>query len=59
VSSGVALFGVAQPLAKVPFVVEVWAEEGTEMRLIVCVNRTPVTGDVFAARNKRKINVFG
>jgi hypothetical protein len=59
VSSGVALFGVAQPKAKIPYVIEAWAEEGADMQLLVCVNRTPVTGDIYASRNKRKISVFG
>jgi hypothetical protein len=58
-SSGVALFGFAKPQAKVPFVVEAWAEEGAAMGLIVCVNRTPVTGDIHARHTKREINVFG
>ena len=39
--------------------VEVWAEESYDMQLLVCVNRTPVTGDIRAARDKREINFFG
>jgi hypothetical protein len=58
-SSGVAQFGVARPQAEIPFVVEAWAEESADMGLLVCVNRTPVTGDIHATRAKRKINVFG
>jgi hypothetical protein len=38
-SSGVAPFG-ARPHADVPFVVEAWAAENPDMRLLVCVNRT-------------------
>ena len=30
-----------------------------DMRLLVCVNRTPVTGDIEAARDKRDIDLFG
>ena len=29
------------------------------MEIIACVNRTPVTGDIEAVHNKRKINLFG
>jgi hypothetical protein len=63
---GIAQFGSAAPFAEVPFVVEAWVdeqpgdgedEEGTE--LIVCVNRTPVTGDINAARDGRDIDAFG
>jgi hypothetical protein len=57
-SSGVTSFGI-EPRAEIPFVVEAWAIEDEDMRLLVCVNRTPVTGDIIAQRNKRKINVFG
>jgi hypothetical protein len=60
VSSGVALFGSTRPKAEIPFVVEVWAAQNTDMmRLLVCVNRTPVTGDIYANRDKRDIDVFG
>ena len=63
--SGVAKFGSVAPLAEVPFVVETWAEKvhgkasefGT--RLTVCVNRTPITGEIHAARDKRDIDAFG
>jgi hypothetical protein len=62
----IAQFGSAAPFAEVPFVVEAWVdeqpgddedEEGTE--LIVCVNRTPVTGDINAARDGRDIDASG
>jgi hypothetical protein len=59
VSSGVASFGAARPQAEIPFVVEAWAIENADMRLLVCVNRTPVIADTYATRDKRKINVFG
>src|SRR5262249_32654924 len=63
--SGVAKFGSVAPVAEVPFVVETWAENvhgkasefGT--RLTVCVNRTPITGEIHAARDKRDIDAFG
>ena len=29
------------------------------MRLLVCVNRTPVTGDIERGRDKRDIDLFG
>jgi hypothetical protein len=46
----------------IPFVIEAWAstnEDDNETSLTVLVNRTPVTGDIAAAREKREINVFG
>jgi DNA topoisomerase VI subunit B len=58
---GVASFGSARPPAEIPFVVEAWAEEKTEgdTWLCACVNRTPATGDLHAARDKRGIDAFG
>jgi hypothetical protein len=47
------------PQAEIPFVVEAWAIENADIRLLVCVNRTPVIADTHATRDKRKINVFG
>jgi hypothetical protein len=60
-ASGISRFGAAAPFAEVPFVVEAWAEEvqGEKTSLIACVNRTPVTGDIYAAREGREIDVFG
>ena len=46
----------------IPFVVEAWATEldkDDDTELHVCVNRTPVTGDINAARDKRDIDVYG
>ncbi|WP_051677279.1 hypothetical protein [Bradyrhizobium sp. URHD0069] len=57
-SSGEVSFGIS-PNAAIPFVVEVWAADSADMRLIACVNRTPVTGDVYAVHNRQKINLFG
>jgi len=57
-SSREAAFG-AGLTAEIPFVVEAWASESADMRLLVCVNRTPVTGDIEVARDKREIDVFG
>jgi hypothetical protein len=53
-------FGTDAPYAEIPFVVEAWARktEG-DTHLTVCVNRTPVTGEVYAARDKRDIDAFG
>ncbi len=59
VSSEVAQFSATEMHAEIPFVVEAWAMESPTMRLFVCVNRTPVTGDIYAARNNRKINFYG
>jgi hypothetical protein len=61
-SYGTAQFGSAAPLAEIPFVVEAWAEktdEDGDMDLTVCVNRTTITGDIKATRDKRDIDVFG
>jgi hypothetical protein len=61
----IAKFGSAAPFAEVTFVVEAWVEEKQEAgedddtTLVACVNRTPVTGDIHAARDGREINVFG
>lgn len=53
-------FGSDAPYAEIPFVVEAWAKK-TDGRtnLAVCVNRTPITGEIEAARDKRDIDAFG
>ena len=58
-SSGVASFGSIGLQAEVPFVVETWAKQHPDTRLVACINRTPVTGDIHAAREKRDIDTFG
>jgi hypothetical protein len=60
ISYGVANFGSTSPQAEIPFVVEAWAEktEG-DTYLTACVNRTPATGDLCAARDKRNIDAYG
>jgi hypothetical protein len=59
-SSGTVEFGLVPPLAKIPFVAETWALPREARRgLIVCVNRTRITGDIEAARDKRDIDAFG
>jgi hypothetical protein len=47
-------------VASIPYVVEAWAEaaDATALRSC-CVNRTPVTGDIRAVRDKRDIDVYG
>jgi hypothetical protein len=53
-------FGADEPKAEIPFVVEAWAKpRDGKTYLSACVNRTPVTGSISAARDKREINVFG
>jgi hypothetical protein len=47
------------PDTHIPFVAEAWARKDSETTLIVCVNRTPVTANVHAARDKRDIDMFG
>jgi hypothetical protein len=60
VAYGFVEFGTEKPLAQIPFVVECWAEKvRTDTRLMMCVNRTPITGVVDIDRNKREINAFG
>jgi hypothetical protein len=60
---GNADFGAQDPLAKIPFVIEAWAysERGAVKKtsLNASVNRTPVTGNIRASRDKRDIDVFG
>jgi hypothetical protein len=60
-SSDSAKFGAIAPLAEIPFVVECWAAKVTQgkTRLTACVNRTPITGKIYATRDKRDIDVFG
>jgi Topoisomerase 6 subunit A/Spo11, Toprim domain len=60
-SCGVVEFGsIPTARAEVPFVVECWARKTTiDTRLLVCVNRTPITGAIEAARDKRDIDAFG
>jgi hypothetical protein len=57
-SSDEVSFGT-EPRAAIPFVVEAWAAESAHMGLLVCVNRTPITGDIYATRDKREVDVFG
>jgi hypothetical protein len=59
---GKAQFGSVAPMAEIPFVTEAWAcksQETGKTQLTVCVNRTPVTGEIYAARDKRDIDAFG
>ena len=58
-SSGEEPFGAGPLCAAVPFVVEAWAVEHPSSHVTVCVNRTPVTGDIDAVHNKREIILFG
>jgi hypothetical protein len=43
----------------IPFVVEAWAKTDDKMSLMALVNRTPVTGDIYARRDKRDIDIIG
>jgi hypothetical protein len=60
-SYGVKQIGSVAPKAEIPFSVEAWAGETNDddTELMVCVNRTPITGDIEAARDKRDIDAFG
>src|SRR5262249_36590161 len=64
-AQGVAKFGSVAPLAEIPFVVETWAGRAhgeaaeDDTHLTVYVNRTPITGEIHASRDKRDIDAFG
>ena len=47
--------------AEIPFVVETWVRStgDDETSLVVCVNRTPVAGEIYAARDKGDIDFHG
>jgi hypothetical protein len=48
--------------AEIPFVVEAWVIEdagNSDTKLVVCVNRTPIAGDIYASRENRDIDIFG
>ena len=48
-------FGAEEPKAKIPYVVEAWAKaKDGDTRLLASVNRTPVTGNIWATRDKTK-----
>jgi Topoisomerase 6 subunit A/Spo11, Toprim domain len=47
------------PTVSIPYVIEGWAVAADKTTLQACVNRTAVTGDIRAARDKRDIDIFG
>jgi hypothetical protein len=54
--------GDEAPIDHIPFVVETWAEaldDDEDSELSVFVNKTPVTGDIEVARDKKEIYFFG
>lgn len=58
-SAYAVMHGELDPV-KLPFVVEAWVKtRKDETALQVCVNRTPVTGGIRAARDNRDIDFFG
>jgi hypothetical protein len=63
IAHGVAHFGpAALPRSQIPFVVEAWVSKRTtegDTLLTACINRTPATGSLYAARDKRDIDAFG
>ena len=59
IAYGVAKFGAVGPQAEIPFAVEVWAATMDDTSLTMCVNRTSVTGDIHASRDRRDIDLFG
>ena len=53
---------VRDTVGDIPVVVEAWSCEANTIkatRLTACVNRTPITGDIHASRDKRDIDAFG
>src|SRR6266446_1360629 len=61
IARGHALLGSAKPQADIPFVVEAWASkigEKGRIGLSVLVNRTPITGEISAYRDK-EICLYG
>jgi hypothetical protein len=61
VAHGAVRHGAVAPYADVPFVVEVWVSPVGygNSRLLACVNRTVVAGEISVGRNKRDIYFFG
>jgi Histidine kinase-, DNA gyrase B-, and HSP90-like ATPase len=43
----------------VPYLIEAWARPRSQMSLLVCVNRSPVTATVNVRHDKRDIDMFG
>jgi hypothetical protein len=58
---GIAPFGAIGFRAQIPYAVEAWAEQSDKGPTVLgaCVNRTPVSNAIEAARNKRDIDAFG
>jgi hypothetical protein len=58
---GTIRFGTEEPEAVIPVVVEAWAKRtnGNFSNVTVCVNRTPINGEIEAARENRDIDVYG
>ena len=58
---GVVPFGSDEPYAEIPFAVEAWAwkTDRDASDLDVCVNLTPITGEIEVARDKRDIDAYG
>jgi hypothetical protein len=59
VADGEASFGARSPEAIIPFVVEAWVTVAGTTSIGACVNRTPITGDVRAVRDRRDIDIHG
>ena len=61
VAYGDAALGSAIPRAEIPYVVEAWAAPSKRRitGMTLCVNRTPVTGDIDIARDRRDIDLYG
>jgi hypothetical protein len=64
IATGTVSLGAAEPYAEIPYVAEAWAWEcarhsGNRTTLSVCINRTPTSGQIGAARDNRDIDAYG
>jgi hypothetical protein len=61
--SGSVNIGGRNPKAEIPFVIEAWCDVtesgGDEIRVSLLVNRTPVAGEIYARKDKRRISIHG
>ena len=58
-ATGTMKSGAVEPFAEIPYLIEAWAQPSRSTEIVFCVNRTPVTGQISARRDKRDINFFG
>jgi hypothetical protein len=63
IERGVFETGTYFPIAEIPYVVEAWADAlktgEDDADITVCVNRTPITGEVYAYRDDKRLRISG